>query len=76
MISGCQGLREDECIGGTEKIFQDSKTIQQCNGGCMLLNMSELTEYTTPRGKPIVNFGFGVMVMGKENSPAVANMPL
>lgn len=42
----------------------------------MLLNMSELTEYTTPRGKPIVNFGFGVMVMGKENSPAVANMPL
>lgn len=26
--------------------------------------------------KPIVNFGFGVMVMGNDNSPIVANMPL
>ena len=42
----------------------------------MVLNMSELIEYTTPRGKPVVNFGFGVMVMGNENSPVVANMPL
>lgn len=42
----------------------------------MLLNMSELIECTTPRGKPIVNFGFGVMVMGNENSSVVANVPL